>query len=280
MSVFDSVPTTPVVLRADQPFDEAQHATVAFLARCSGRTLESYRADLRQFFQWASSVGMPPLVATRAHIELYRAWMEERALAASTVDRLLLDGVRLLPLRSPRRAASAPTQPSTCADRWSAAGRWPTVGRSLAAWRELASRARQALRAESAIGRFPVDIALQQQFSVRFIEASAGGTLDALVALLDPGRRGRLRRRSWRGRRACPCGRGRHALSRVTGLTHAAAPSRRRPERHRRRARPPSARPHPVDDLVARPRAGRGHSPRRRHQHLGLPSTSPAGRSA
>ena len=64
-------------------------AAVAFLARNNGRTLESYRADLRQFFQWASSVTMPPLAATRAHIELYRAWMDERGLAASTVDRRL-----------------------------------------------------------------------------------------------------------------------------------------------------------------------------------------------
>ena len=89
MSVFDSVPTTPVVLRADRPLDEAQLAAVAFLARYRGRTLESYRADLRQFFQWASDVGLPPLAATRAHIELYRASMDERGLAASTVDRRL-----------------------------------------------------------------------------------------------------------------------------------------------------------------------------------------------
>jgi RNA polymerase sigma-70 factor (ECF subfamily) len=60
------------------------------------------------------------------------------------------------------------------------------VGRSPAACRQLASRARRALRAESAVGRFPVDIALQQQVSARFIEASAGGDLEALVALLDP----------------------------------------------------------------------------------------------
>ena len=78
-----------MVLRADQPLDEAQLAAVAFLARYSGRTLESYRADLRQFFQWASDVGLPPLAATRAHIELYRASMDERGLAASTVDRRL-----------------------------------------------------------------------------------------------------------------------------------------------------------------------------------------------
>jgi len=53
MAVFDPFPTTPVVLRARDPLlDEAQLAAVAFLARYSGRTLESYRADLRQFFQW------------------------------------------------------------------------------------------------------------------------------------------------------------------------------------------------------------------------------------
>jgi hypothetical protein len=53
MSVFESCPVTPPVLRAEFPvLDEAQLAAAAFLARYSGRTLESYRADLRQFFQW------------------------------------------------------------------------------------------------------------------------------------------------------------------------------------------------------------------------------------
>jgi integrase/recombinase XerD len=90
MSVFDSIPTTPVVVRASDPLlDDAQLAAVAFLARYSGRTLESYRADLRQYLGWTASVGLRPLAATRAHIELYRAWMEERGLAASTVDRRL-----------------------------------------------------------------------------------------------------------------------------------------------------------------------------------------------
>jgi integrase/recombinase XerD len=90
MSVFDSFPTTPVVVRADVPvLDEAQLAAVAFLARYRGRTLDSYRADLRQFFQWAARVGVPPLQASRAHIELYRAWLDERGLAATTVDRRL-----------------------------------------------------------------------------------------------------------------------------------------------------------------------------------------------
>ena len=90
MSVFDSSPLTPLVARADQPFlDEAQLAAVSYLARYGGRTLESYRADLRQFFQWCHDYNVAPLAATRTHIELYRAWMDERGLAASTVDRRL-----------------------------------------------------------------------------------------------------------------------------------------------------------------------------------------------
>jgi len=53
MSIFESPPTTPLVVRAELPsLDEAQLAAVAFLARYSGRTLESYRADLRQYFRW------------------------------------------------------------------------------------------------------------------------------------------------------------------------------------------------------------------------------------
>ena len=90
MSVFSSNPMTPLVLRADRPLlDEAQLAAVAFLARYGGRTLESYRADLRQFFQWCAHDEVAPLAATRTHIELYRAWMDERGLAPSTVDRRL-----------------------------------------------------------------------------------------------------------------------------------------------------------------------------------------------
>jgi RNA polymerase sigma-70 factor (ECF subfamily) len=60
------------------------------------------------------------------------------------------------------------------------------VGRSAASCRQLASRARRTLRAESAGGRFPVDSALQQQLSERFIEACTGGDLEGLLALLDP----------------------------------------------------------------------------------------------
>ena len=69
--------------------DEAQLAAVSFLARYGGRTLEAYRQDLRGFFQWASDHNIEVLRATRAHIEMFRTWMEQRGLAASTIDRRL-----------------------------------------------------------------------------------------------------------------------------------------------------------------------------------------------
>ena len=70
-------------------FDEAQLAAVAFLARYNGRTLDACRHDLRAFFTWATDAGLAVLAATRPHIELYRYHMEQRALAASTIDRRL-----------------------------------------------------------------------------------------------------------------------------------------------------------------------------------------------
>ena len=80
-----------VFLRTGAPFTlgEDQLAAVAFLARYSGRTLEAYRHDLRALFQWAADHDLPVLEATRAHLELYRTSMEERGLAASTIDRRL-----------------------------------------------------------------------------------------------------------------------------------------------------------------------------------------------
>ncbi len=62
-------------------------AAVTFLARYSGRTLDAYRHDLRGLFQWAADRRIAVLEATRAHFELYRTSMEERGLAASTIDR-------------------------------------------------------------------------------------------------------------------------------------------------------------------------------------------------
>jgi hypothetical protein len=69
--------------------DEAQLAAFSFLARYRGRTVEAYRHDLRGFFQRATDHGVVVMEASRAHIELFRVWMEDRGPVASTIDRRL-----------------------------------------------------------------------------------------------------------------------------------------------------------------------------------------------
>ncbi len=71
---------------ADQ---EAAVAAAAFLARYGGRTPDAYRHDLRGVFRWAADDGLEVLAATRPDIERYRAALEARGLAASTIDRRL-----------------------------------------------------------------------------------------------------------------------------------------------------------------------------------------------
>jgi integrase/recombinase XerD len=80
-----------VIGQPEAPFtlDEDQLAAVAFLARYRGRTLEAYRRDLRNLFQWAADHDLAVLEATRTHLEFYRTSMEQRGLAASTIDRRL-----------------------------------------------------------------------------------------------------------------------------------------------------------------------------------------------
>jgi integrase/recombinase XerD len=89
MTTIDS--TGQTITRTFEPLlmGEAELAAVAFLARYNGRTLDAYRHDLRNLFQWAGDHNLAVLEATRAHLELYRTSMEERGLAASTIDRRL-----------------------------------------------------------------------------------------------------------------------------------------------------------------------------------------------
>ena len=49
----------------------------------------AYRHDLRTFLQWCTDVRLDVLEAKRARMELWRSAMEERGLAASTIDRRL-----------------------------------------------------------------------------------------------------------------------------------------------------------------------------------------------
>jgi hypothetical protein len=79
---------TPTGEGARSP-DEAQLAAAAFLARYRGRTLEAYQYDLRSFFEWADDHSLDVLAATRAHLEWYRTALEQRGLAAATIDRRL-----------------------------------------------------------------------------------------------------------------------------------------------------------------------------------------------
>ena len=89
MTTLEATTTAMELPEREGRFDEAQLAAVAFLTRYSGRTLEAYRHDLRMFFQWGTDNGLEVLQASRPHIELYRSAMEERGLAASTIDRRL-----------------------------------------------------------------------------------------------------------------------------------------------------------------------------------------------
>ncbi len=89
MTTIETTTTTVEPPRDDFVIAGAQLAAVAFLARYSGRTLDAYRHDLRGFFQWAADNNLAVLAVTRPHIEVYRSWMEDRGLAASTIDRRL-----------------------------------------------------------------------------------------------------------------------------------------------------------------------------------------------
>ena len=104
-----------IVARQDVPvIDEAQVAVAAFLARYSGRTLEAYRYDLRNFFQWAADHDLKVLQATRPHIELFRCSLEERGFAASTIDRHLstvCGFYRFAQHRRPHRLEPRPVRP-------------------------------------------------------------------------------------------------------------------------------------------------------------------------
>ena len=73
----------------DPVVDDAELAAAAFLARYRGPTLDAYRGDLRGFFQWAADAGLEVLKASRPQIELYVRAIEQRGLAATTIDRRL-----------------------------------------------------------------------------------------------------------------------------------------------------------------------------------------------
>jgi hypothetical protein len=54
-----TITTTIERPRGEFAVDPAELAPIAFLARYSGRTLDAYRHDLRNLFQWAAERRVP-----------------------------------------------------------------------------------------------------------------------------------------------------------------------------------------------------------------------------
>lgn len=68
-------------------FDPLGLAVAGFLARYRGSTFKNYNTDLQHYLDWCDRNGLPPLQATRPHLELYVRWLEETGWASSTVAR-------------------------------------------------------------------------------------------------------------------------------------------------------------------------------------------------
>ena len=79
--------THPALAAQWQPADPTHYAALSFLTRYRGDTLRAYSQDLRYFLLWCAEREKPPLEAQRQHLELYLRWMEQRALAPSTIGR-------------------------------------------------------------------------------------------------------------------------------------------------------------------------------------------------
>lgn len=67
---------TPTAL----PVEDRLHVAVAaYLARYKDLSRKHAATDIRAFISWCQERGLQPLMAQRAHIELYVRWMQEHA---------------------------------------------------------------------------------------------------------------------------------------------------------------------------------------------------------
>jgi hypothetical protein len=84
--------------------DDAELAAITFLAWFGNRTLDAYRHDLKSFFGWAT-IPTSPFSKQPGHTSSCIGIMEQRGLAASTIEQLIVDfnGVWFLPFRAYRR---------------------------------------------------------------------------------------------------------------------------------------------------------------------------------
>lgn len=82
----DAIPVTAEVV-AHVPQSRALGLAELFLTGYKSHTLDAYRTDLRMWFAFCGSLGIDPLDAQRAHVELFVRHEEDRGLMASTVAR-------------------------------------------------------------------------------------------------------------------------------------------------------------------------------------------------
>jgi integrase/recombinase XerD len=81
---------SPALLTDEQPLvDPALLAAAGFLAGYTGTTRDGYTIDLKHWWTFCETNGLPVLEAKRAHLELYVRHLEEVGYARSTIGRRL-----------------------------------------------------------------------------------------------------------------------------------------------------------------------------------------------
>ncbi len=83
--------TTPVALMPAEV--RASVIAARFLAQYAGHTRTAYRRDVTGYFSWLAGLGVDPLAATRATLDVYVRWLAE----------------------TPRKATGRPASPATVA---------------------------------------------------------------------------------------------------------------------------------------------------------------------
>jgi integrase/recombinase XerD len=79
---------SPALLVDEQPLvDQALLAAAGFLAGYTGTTRAGYTGDLKNWWVFCETNGLPVLDAKRAHLELYVRSLEEHGYARSTIGR-------------------------------------------------------------------------------------------------------------------------------------------------------------------------------------------------
>jgi len=61
------------------PLESMTAVVAAFLGRYRGLTRQHTASDLRCFLVWCADIGLDPLAARRAQLELFLRWMQDTA---------------------------------------------------------------------------------------------------------------------------------------------------------------------------------------------------------